>query len=360
VIFFPLAKQKKKGIMSVNFSRRQKTQTDVKAIGAPIIRRKQKTQTDGNGIAPPKKSLNDDDRQRQRQRQVHDVRPVLDDRGVFGHVNAFLTPEEQLAMRSLNTSRQQVIPLTPDEVQTLRVDRRRQEVVRQVRSGTALRDLQQMWRRDHEVVLAAVQQDGLALEFASAELRDDHEIVLAAVQQNVQALQYASVELYGDREFMLAAVQQDDDALEYASAELRGDREFVLAVVQQNGRALEYADDELHGDREIVLAAVQQNGRALQSASAELRDDDDIVLAAVQQRGFALRYASPKLRGDPEMKREARLNNIRRKRAPHAVLDYDLNDPLLDEDVVDWEDPDLRFSMSKKPHTHPRARVSHK
>ena len=48
-------------------------------------------------------------------------------------------------------------------------------------------------------------------------------------------------ELRGDRDVVLAAVQQDGDALEYASAELQADREVVLAAVQQDGYALEYA-----------------------------------------------------------------------------------------------------------------------
>ena len=36
--------------------------------------------------------------------------------------------------------------------------------------------------------------------------------------------------LIADREVVLAAVQQDGDALRYASEELRGDREVVLAA----------------------------------------------------------------------------------------------------------------------------------
>jgi hypothetical protein len=52
-------------------------------------------------------------------------------------------------------------------------------------------------------------------------------------------------------------VQQDGLALEYASAELRGDREIVLAAVQQDGWALYFASTELRGDREIVLASGQ-------------------------------------------------------------------------------------------------------
>ena len=54
---------------------------------------------------------------------------------------------------------------------------------------------------DREIVLAAVQEHGYALELASAELKADREVVLAAVQRNGGALRYASAEL------------QDDDAV---------------------------------------------------------------------------------------------------------------------------------------------------
>ena len=49
---------------------------------------------------------------------------------------------------------------------------------------------------DKEIVLAAVQQDGIALEYAAEELRADKEVVLAAVIENrYAALSFAAKEL---------------------------------------------------------------------------------------------------------------------------------------------------------------------
>ena len=50
-------------------------------------------------------------------------------------------------------------------------------------------------RADREVMMVAVQSDGLTLRFASVELRDDREIVLTAVAQNSNALEAASERL---------------------------------------------------------------------------------------------------------------------------------------------------------------------
>eukprot|EP00971_Amphidinium_carterae_P145958 2893094-Amphidinium_carterae.1 len=58
----------------------------------------------------------------------------------------------------------------------------------------------EVWRSDHEVVLAAVRRDGLALKFAAEALKGDREIVLAAVQENGYALQHATEALMADRE----------------------------------------------------------------------------------------------------------------------------------------------------------------
>ena len=60
------------------------------------------------------------------------------------------------------------------------------------------------------------------------------------------------------RESVLAAVTENGAALEYASLELRADREIVLAAVTKNGAALKFASAEMQADREIALAAVKR------------------------------------------------------------------------------------------------------
>ena len=66
----------------------------------------------------------------------------------------------------------------------------------------------------------------------------------------------ASSDDWTNRDFVLAAVAQNGEALEYASDELRGDREVVLAAVAQRGYALEWALDDLQNDREVVLSLI--------------------------------------------------------------------------------------------------------
>ena len=67
------------------------------------------------------------------------------------------------------------------------------------------------------MVLAAVKQDGSALQHASEQMCADLEVVLAAVVQNGSALQWASGDMQCDRKVVVAAVTQDSMALRYAS-----------------------------------------------------------------------------------------------------------------------------------------------
>jgi hypothetical protein len=109
---------------------------------------------------------------------------------------------------------------------------------------------------DKDIVLAVVQKDGMALQYASEDLRKDRDVVLAAVTQNGLAFRQASIELKADREIFLAAMQQNGLALRYAPDHFKAVKDIVLAAVQQNGEALKFATDDLRKDREIVLAAV--------------------------------------------------------------------------------------------------------
>ncbi len=181
-------------------------------------------------------------------------------------------------------------------------DSSRKDVLAAVaQDGYALEYASDELRGDREVVLTAVAHHGFALRHAPAELRGDRQVVLTAVAQDGYALEYASEALRGDRAVVLTAVAHHYWALRHASAELRGDREFILKAVAQHGCALQHASDNLRGDREVVLTAVAPHYYALQHASAELRGDREFILKAVAQHGCALRHASDKLRGDREV-----------------------------------------------------------
>ena len=112
--------------------------------------------------------------------------------------------------------------------------------------------------KDRDFVLDAVKRDGNLLEYAE-DFQDDDEVALAAVRQNGMALQFANTEL-------------SDGFL---------DKELVLEAVKQNGMALQYADERLRADKQVVLAAVKQNPDAVDLVHHCLRNDKEVWLTAV-------------------------------------------------------------------------------
>jgi len=136
------------------------------------------------------------------------------------------------------------------------------------------------FRKDKELILKLVKEDGFYLRCTYGATRSDKEVVLAAVRQNGLALKYTYPVTRSDEEVVLAAVRQNGLALYYAYDVTRSDEEVVLAAVRQNGLALEYASDELIKDKELVFEAVRQNGLALKYASDELRKDKEVVSIA--------------------------------------------------------------------------------
>ena len=154
----------------------------------------------------------------------------------------------------------------------------------------------------------------MSLYFASERLRDDKDVVMAAVQQNGMALYFASERLRDDKDVVMAAVHQIGTALYFASDELRNDKDVVLKAVQQNGMTLRYASERLRGDKDVVMAAVHQYEWALIYASKELRDD------------FASLYVSPRLKQDQDIQKAAGLEPDIKQEPEKPDIDMVLGD----------------------------------
>ena len=77
-----------------------------------------------------------------------------------------------------------------------------------------------------------VQQHGIALEDAPEQFKKDKEIVMAAVARHGWAFEFASEEFKRDKDFVLEMVKTDGTALNYAADAVRGDREFLLEAVR--------------------------------------------------------------------------------------------------------------------------------
>ena len=103
---------------------------------------------------------------------------------------------------------------------------------------------------------------------------------------------------YETKKIVLAAVSENGYALECASPELRNNKGIVLAAISENGYALRYASLELRNNEKIVLTAVSTDACALKYAPEGLKNNEKINLAAVSNYGNALLCASPSLQNN--------------------------------------------------------------
>jgi predicted nucleic acid-binding Zn-ribbon protein len=76
--------------------------------------------------------------------------------------------------------------------------------------------------------IVVVSNDGLDLENFE-ELQDDDDVVMAAVKNNGSALQFASERLRADKEIVIAAVKNDPYVIVFASEELQDDDDVLDA-----------------------------------------------------------------------------------------------------------------------------------
>ena len=89
---------------------------------------------------------------------------------------------------------------------------------------------------------------------------------------------YFSDELKYDKDVVLAAVNSFGKALQYVPEELK-DRDVVLAAVKNNGMVLQYVQNELNNDKEIALEAVKNDISAINYIGENLKGEDTSIFA---------------------------------------------------------------------------------
>jgi len=160
-------------------------------------------------------------------------------------------------------------------------------------------------RANHDYVMSAVAQNGLALRYATLEMRSDRAIVLAALQQDWRALQFASDELRRDPQIALEAIQQNCQAILRTSVvdgpdESAGMNDLALVTTAHtNGTAFQFLPEELRTNQDILLAAITQNAAAVAMAPFYLQHDRDFLLRAVRANVNAASFLDADIVSDP-------------------------------------------------------------
>ncbi len=121
---------------------------------------------------------------------------------------------------------------------------------------------------------AAVNENGLVLEYASEELQAVRDIVLEAVKVNRCVLENLSDGLQADRNIFLAAMMIGGCALEYAYEELQAELHVVFAAVKEDRHALEFTFEELESESPKNLGRI--SGRKSNLGTWSKRSSDSL------------------------------------------------------------------------------------
>ncbi|CAJ1340160.1 unnamed protein product, partial [Effrenium voratum] len=146
----------------------------------------------------------------------------------------------------------------------LGVPRRQQRLIsglRTLRDSESLADV----LKDSQVTFARVASSALTEEW------------IQRVRRRSTALARAPEEVKKDHEVVLAAIQRDTGALTWAAPELLNDRDFALAVTSWQGEALQHLPATIKADKAVVLAAVSQSPSAICYASLSLMKQRDFL-----------------------------------------------------------------------------------
>jgi hypothetical protein len=132
-----------------------------------------------------------------------------------------------------------------------------------------------------DVVMAAVCQNGLALQWASERLASDQQVVDAAAKQNFHALQFAT-HFQNNKTFVLQLVEKHGTALRYAHKDLQDDLDVVMVAVTNDGLALQYASVKCRAFCKAVTRAMEQNVDAFAYADISIKQRFDMCYLACQ------------------------------------------------------------------------------
>jgi hypothetical protein len=97
------------------------------------------------------------------------------------------------------------------------------------------------FKDDIDIVRAALSSDVRNIQFASDRLKNDKTLATELILRQWSVLRYLGNEIRGNRDMVLLAIYQNGMAIQYANYELLKDKEFIEEeIIQQNPDVVEW------------------------------------------------------------------------------------------------------------------------
>lgn len=186
----------------------------------------------------------------------------------------------------------------------------REVVIKAVEENAfALEFADEIRRNDKTIAIKAVRQNGLAFEFVSDRLKKDRDVISAAIKQNYRAFELLPTDMKVNRLLILEMVKEEGIILKIIPEELMKDREFIFNILIQIPHVLFYVIPELKGNKDFILSLVANKGEILKYIDPKLKQDKDFIIAAVTRNGAALEFADRDWQKNKEIVLAAVRNN---------------------------------------------------
>lgn len=142
-------------------------------------------------------------------------------------------------------------------------------------------DLSESYYSNKEVVLLALQQNGLFYHLLSTNLKKDRELILTAIKQNGSVFHMLENKFKNDYEIIQEAIKSDFSVFEYIDKRFKNDKNIIMSALECTWQAITIAGSRVEEDREVVLFAVSKNGMALSYLPAQWHRDKEIMMRAI-------------------------------------------------------------------------------
>lgn len=134
------------------------------------------------------------------------------------------------------------------------------------------------------------------LEFCSESIKKDHDVIVSALEQHGWNLKYLNDTQRDSKNIVSIATHKNGGPIQFASDRLKNDRDFILNIAKSSGFVLEHVNDNLQDDKELVLIECQNSGNLITYASPRLKDDKEVALVAITKTANAINSISKTLR----------------------------------------------------------------
>lgn len=212
--------------------------------------------------------------------------------------------------------------------------------------------LAKYYNNDKEIILEAVKQVPLSLQYASDELKNDKNIIFNALENNLisrtntDIFQYASDQIKNDKEFIIYLIQRNPSfcgIIRYTSDQIRNDRDVMSRLLNDKADWMEFAGEKIKNDKEFILNGIERRPSLIKYASNELKSNKQFLLDSIKHNHQCFRYFNEELKSDKEFAKEAV--------KIHCFCFSDIDEKLKsDEEIINLALEQKKFSKIDTQH----------